>query len=203
MAIWVYPAKAALLPPANVVVSENWDETKAALADGKKVVFFPNSANVTQSMTGKFLPVFWSPVWFPTQKPNTMGLLCDPQHPLFAQFPTEMHSDWQWYELMQHSRLFMLDNTPADFRPMVQVVDNFARNHKLGAIFEGRAGNGQLLVCGFDLPHQSNDPAARQLLSSLYAYVASEKFEPENHLSDAVLENLFTNTSTNSPGLKP
>ena len=46
----------------------------------------------------------------------------------------------------------MLDDTPADYRPTVQVIDNFARNHKLGVVFEGRVGKGQLLVCGFDLP---------------------------------------------------
>ena len=26
----------------------------------------------------------------------------------------------------------ILDDTPAEFRPIVQVIDNFARNHKLG-----------------------------------------------------------------------
>jgi len=189
--IWVYPAKAAPQPPADVTVSGNWDEAKAALAQGKKVVFFPQATNQTQTMPGKFLPVFWSPVWFPTQKPNTMGLLCDPRHPLFAQFPTEMHSNWQWFDLMQHSLLFILDGTPADYRPLVQVIDNFARNHKLGVVFEGRVGNGQLLVSGFDLPRLTDVPAARQLLSSLYDYVASAKFKPATPLDAATLEKLF------------
>ena len=142
-------------------------------------------------MRGQFLPVFWSPVWFPNQKPNTMGLLCDPQHPLLAQFPTELHSNWQWYELMQRSRLFILDDTPADYRPLVQVIDNFARNHKLGVVFEGRVGRGQLLVCGFDLPHMTKDPAARQLLASLYAYAGSAAFEPTCEMNTAFLEKCF------------
>ena len=102
--------------------------------------------------------MFWSPVWFPNQQPNTMGILCDPQHPLLARFPTEFHSNWQWYDLMQHSRLFILDQTPADYRPLIQVIDNFARNHKLGLVFEGRAGRGQLLVCGLDLPNMTKTP---------------------------------------------
>jgi hypothetical protein len=196
--IWVYPAKTSVpRPPADVVVSEKWDEARAALVAGKKVVFFPSANNSTQAMPGKFLPVFWSPVWFPSQKPNTMGLLCDPQHPLFAQFPTEFYGNWQWYELMQHSRLFILDDTPADYRPLVQVIDNFARNHKLGAMFEGRAGNGRLLVCGFDLPHLKNDPAAQQLLASLYAYVGSAKFQPATPLDISRLENLFAPKFTN------
>ncbi|MHB8520381.1 MAG: discoidin domain-containing protein [Limisphaerales bacterium] len=196
--IWVYPAKVAPHPPADVVVSEKWEEAKTALAAGKKVVFFPRATNPARSMRGSFLPVFWSPVWFPRQKPNTMGLLSDPQHPLFAQFPTGFHSNWEWYELMQHSRLFIIDDTPADYRPLVQVIDNFARNHKLGVMFETRVGDGRLLVSGFDLPHMTNDPAARQLLSSLYAYVGSAKFKPAQTLGAGRLEELFVPQFTNN-----
>jgi hypothetical protein len=189
--IWVYPANVAPKPPADVVACEKWEPAKAALAEGKKVVFFAPSGNTPQSMSGRFLPVFWSPVWFPSQKPNTMGLLCDPAHPLFGQFPTDFHSDWQWYELMQRSRIFILDDTPPAYRPVLQVIDNFARNHKLGVVFEGRAGRGQLLACGFDLPAMTNDPAARELLASLYAYVGSTAFKPTQEFSDDLLENLF------------
>jgi hypothetical protein len=191
--IWVYPATvAAPQPPADVVVCDKWESAMAALAAGKKVVFFTFAANRRHSLGGSYLPVFWSPVWFPGQQPNTMGLLCDPQHPLLAQFPSEFHSNWQWCELMQRSRLFILDETPAAYRPLVQVIDNFARNHKLGLIFEGRAGaGGRLLVCGLDLPNMARDPAARQLLASLYAYVGSAAFAPQQQLSADVLETLF------------
>ena len=143
-------------------------------------------------MRGRFLPVFWSPVWFPSQKPNTMGLLCDPAHPLFAQFPTEFHSDWQWYELMQHSRaVHPRRHAGRVSARSLQVIDNFARNHKLGVVFEGRVGRGQLLVCGFDLPAMTKDPAARQLLASLYAYVGSAAFKPTQEFSGDLLEKLF------------
>ena len=98
---------------------------------------------------------------------------------------------------MQHSQLFILDDAPADFRPLVQVMDNFARNHRLGVIFEGRVGNGQLLVCGFDLPHLTNAPAAQQFLSSLYAYVGSAKFKPATPLDMGLLENFFMPKFTN------
>jgi len=189
--IWVYPAAPAPAPAADVLFCSEWSDAKAALAAGKKVVFFPTASDMAHSFVGKFLPTFWSPVWFPTQKPNTMGLLCDPQQPLLAQFPTEMHSNWQWYDLMQRSRLFVLDETPADYRPLVQVIDNFARNHKLGVVFEGRVGRGQLLVCGFDLPGLTNSPAARQLSASLNAYVGSAKFKPTQELGVDFLEKLF------------
>lgn len=189
--IWVYPAKIANQPPPGVTVCSQWADARTALVAGKKVVLFPRYANARESLRGQFLPVFWSPVWFPTQKPNTMGLLCDPRHPLFAQFPTESYTGWQWYDLMEHAREFILDSTASDDRPLVQVMDNFARNHKLGIIFEGRVGDGKLLVSGFDLPRLANDPAARQLLASLYAYVSSANFDPKTQLDPAWLQDLF------------
>lgn len=189
--IWVYPANNEAHLPANVVACKKWEDAKAALKEGKKVVFFANDSKSKQSLLGSFLPVFWSPVWFPNQKPNTMGLLCDPTHPLFAQFPTSFHSDWQWYELMQKSRLFILDETPSTYLPTLQIIDNFQRNHKLGIVFEGQVGDGQLLVCGFDLPGMPNDPAASQLLTSLYAYVGSTTFKPDQKLSYEFLDKLF------------
>ena len=195
--IWVYAPNVTPKPPPDVVVCEKWEPAKAALAEGKKVIFFPQAANAGSSLRGAFLPVFWSPVWFPTQKPNTMGLLCDPTHPLFARFPTDFHSDWQWYELMQRSRLFILDDTPPAYRPVLQVIDNFARNHKLGVVFEGRVGRGELLVCGLELPAMTQDPAARQLLASLYAYADSAAFKPTEELSDGLLEGLFVPKFTN------
>lgn len=190
--IWVYPEKNAVpAPPGDVVVASKWDEAKAALAADRKVVFLAAAANGPGSMSGRFLPVFWSPVWFPTQKPNTMGLLCDPRHPLLAPFPTESHSNWQWHGLMQSSRLFVLDDLPGAYRPIVQVIDNFARNHKLGLIFEGRVGRGRLLACGIDLPGLSADPAARQLWAGLQAYVGSAAFAPQTELALDRLERLF------------
>jgi len=200
--IWIYPPNAAPQPPADVAVCKNWDDAKSALAVGKKVVFFPSSANPTQSLRGSFLPVFWSPVWFPSQKPNTMGILCDPKHPLFSRFPTGMNSDWQWYDLMQHSHVFVLNDTPSDYRPLVQVIDNFARNDKLGVVFEGRVGPGQLLVCGLNVADAANDPAVQQWLVTLYAYVSSAKFDPVAELNPNLLQKLFVANQPLAPGAK-
>ena len=190
--IWVYPAKVANAWPAGVAVCAQWPEARAALEAGRTVAFLPEKMNFAQSMPGKFLPVFWSPVWFPKQIPNTLGILCDPAHPALAGFPTEIHSNWQWYDLLQNSRALNLEETPADFRPIVQVIDNFARNHKMGNLFEARAGKGKLLACTMDLrSNMERRPAARQMLKSLQDYVASEKFRPGLELPLATLDKLF------------
>ncbi len=190
--IWVYPPKVNIEPPKGLIVSKAWnEEIKSVLAQGGRVLLFA-TARSSQSLPGRFLPVFWSPVWFPTQKPNTMGILCDPKHPALADFPTDFYSNWQWYELLDHSRSMILDDTPADFRPIVQVIDNFARNHKLGVIFEARVGTGRLLVCGVDLPGMvTKQPAARQLLASLQRYAGSAAFQPRSELPVVTLDKLF------------
>jgi hypothetical protein len=189
--IWVYPPKSVLAPPAGVTVAREWDEAAAALATGRKVVLFPRQVKPSASLPGGFLPVFWSPVWFPG--PTTMGILCDPQHPALARFPTDFYSNWQWWNLLQHGRTVVLDDTPASFRPIVEVIDHLARNHKAGNLFEARVGPGRLLVCSMDLPRTAEeDPAARQLLRSLYAYAASPAFEPPQELDGKLLAGLFS-----------
>jgi hypothetical protein len=186
--IWVYPADAEVTPPADVVVASKWRVASAALEAGKKVLLIPSDVSPSMSRPGKFLPVFWSSVWFPNRQPSTMGILCDPKHPALAQFPTEFYSNWQWYDLIQNSRTMILDDTPAAFRPIVQVIDTFERNGKLGNLFEARIGKGRLLVCTINL---ENSPAAKQLLRSLYAYLSSPSFNPTQDLDPALLEKMF------------
>ncbi len=197
--IWVYPPARTADATVNVVTSSAWDDpAKSALASGKTVVLFPQKTNRERSLRGSFLPVFWSPVWFPSQQPNANGILCDPHHPVFAQFPTDSHSNWQWWELLNNSRTLILDDTPADFRPIVQVIDNFARNHKLGNLFEARVGSGKLLVCTIDLPRIADQqPAANQLLKSLFAYAGSPSFQPAHRLEEVALDRLFASKSSN------
>jgi hypothetical protein len=194
--IWVYPTGPAPQPPKDVVVATAWNaETKAALAAGKNVLLLAGE-KTGQSLPGSFLPVFWSPVWFPSQVPNTSGMLCDPKHPLFAAFPTEFHTNWQWYDLLNRSRAMNLDGTPHGFHPVVQIIDNFARNHKLAAVFETRVGQGRLLVCTIDVSSDmANRPAARQFARSLYAYMASDAFKPAEDLGVAVLDKLLTDAA--------
>ncbi|WP_051291143.1 discoidin domain-containing protein [Pedobacter glucosidilyticus] len=190
--IWVYPTKVVTEAPSTVTVCNRWDVAKKMLESGKKVVFFTHHTYTKSSMPGRFLPVFWSPIWFPTQRPNTMGLLCNPDEPFFAKFPTENQSNWQWFNLMENARFFNLDSTPAAYRPIIQVIDNFKRNHKLGVVFEATVGKGKLLVCGFDPTAAPEDAACRQFLSNLYDYAGSDKFEPTQELNLEILDKLFT-----------
>jgi len=123
--------------------------------------------------------------------PGTQGFLCSPETPALSRFPTEFHSNWQWWHLVKNSRPIILDETPASYRPTLHVIDNFARNHKLGLIFETRFSKGKLLVCAIDLPDLQDRPEARQLLHSLLQYAASEEFAPEVELDNELLKKLL------------
>lgn len=192
--IWVYPAKVEAQAAPGLVVARTWNATaQAALASGKTVLLFPSNLASDRTLKGSFEPVFWSPIWFHSD-PATMGILVNPDHPLFAHFPTGLYSDWQWLSLIEGSRSVILDETPLAYRPLVQVIDNFARNHRLGTVFEARVGAGHLLVCTLCLNQDAPDkqtPEQRQFLHSLYSYASSATFAPKQNLSIAVLNRLF------------
>ncbi|MEI6809413.1 MAG: hypothetical protein WCN95_11890 [bacterium] len=190
--IWVYPAIVDTTPLAGVHVARAWDESAlAVLTAGGKVLLLPQHSDLKNSIKGSFQCDFWCwPMFKRTAErekievaPGTLGVLCDPEHPALAKFPTEFHSNWQWWHLVKQSRPVILDSTPADYRPIVQVIDNFARNHKLGLLFEARVSGGNLLVCTIDLLNHQDKPEARQFLASILAYMASADFRPAMELS--------------------
>ncbi|MBI4891954.1 MAG: glycoside hydrolase family 2 [Acidobacteria bacterium] len=190
--IWVYPA-AQPADPAGVLITTTYDETaKQTLAQGGKVLLTLPAGKQTQStMPMQFLPVFWSLTWFPKQ-PGHLGIFCDPSHPALAQFPTAPGSDFQWYDVTQNSAAFILDDTPAAFRPIVQVIDDYHRNHKLGAVLETKVGPGKLLLTSLDLAtNLETRPAASQLRRSLLHYMSTRAFNPKDTLPERDLQKLL------------
>jgi len=191
--LWVYPQTIDTSVPPSIHLAETFDDAaKAALAAGEKVLLlWPSGMPATNGINTHFMPSFWSISLFPDQ-PGTLSILCDPCHPALASFPTESHTNWQWWELMSSVPAFDLDNTDAAYRPIVHFIDDFHRNNKLGTIFEATVGPGKLLVCGFDLLSDlSNRPAARQLRHSLIDYMQSVQFAPDTAMSEALLDNIL------------
>ncbi|MCB1128121.1 MAG: beta-galactosidase, partial [Verrucomicrobiae bacterium] len=194
--IWVYPTAVETTPPPGVLVTDHLGkETQQHLRGGGRVLLFPRQAVLTHCVKGAFQTDFWCWPMFARgaqqrgiePAPGTLGFLCDPAHPALAEFPTEFHSNWQWWQLVKHSRPIILDASPADYRPIIHVIDNFARNHKLGLLFETRVGPGRLLVCASDLPGLQEHPESRQLMHSLLRYVDSTAFAPTSELDATLL----------------
>lgn len=185
--IWVYP-DVTMSVDKQLVVTADIDEATKALRKGKKVLFSPQTATV-RGLEGKFLPVFWSPVHFPKQA-GTMGLLCDPRHPALSDFPTDAHSDWQWWRLVKRSRVLVLDSI-APVTPIVESVDNFVNNRRLAQVFEAKVGKGSLLFSSIDLLTDGQLPELRQLRYSLMRYMMGSEFHPANSISEDDLRSLL------------
>jgi hypothetical protein len=198
--VWVFPKEVDNTVPEGILVTRDYAAaaTREHLAEGGKVLYFPDPGKLPHSVAGQFQTEFWSPMFAESARrrkiaepPGTLGLLCDPAAPALARFPTEFHSNWQWWNLVKNSRPVIFDGAPADFRPTVQVIDNFARNHKLGLIAETKVGRGSMLICSIDLPGHQDKPEARQLLHSLLRYLESPDFAPRNELKAELLDELF------------
>ncbi len=130
--------------------------------------------------------------WTNGQKPHTLGILCDPEHPALSDFPTEYHSNWQWWDAMSHSNAIILDDFSPDLKPVVRIIDDWFNNHRTALIFEAKVGKGKLLVSGVDL-HTNLDERleAQQLLYSLKKYMVNDTFDPEVTLQSNDLKDLF------------
>jgi len=186
--IWVYPAKQELNTEDILITTDSFEAIKA-LGEGKKVLFSPKIAEIN-GLEGKFVQVFWSPVHFPNQ-PGTMGLLMNPNHPAFANFPTEMHTNWQWWDLCKKSKTICVDSIKGA-TPIVENVDNFMKNRKLCSVFEAKVGQGKLIFSTMDLTtDMENRFIAKQLCYSLIEYMKSVKFNPVSSMTNQELTSLL------------
>jgi len=197
--IWIYPDEVDT-SAGSVLISRKYDDaTRNALSAGKSVLLMPGPNDINNSLPGMFASDFWNYGMFKKLAeerkvpvaPGTLGILCDPNHPALAEFPTEFHSNWQWFNLLQNSRTMILDAMPAGYRPIVQVIDNCERAKKLGDVFEVKIGKGKLLVCSINLPAIQDKPEARQLLHSLLRYMNSSHFEPKTAIDEATLSHIL------------
>jgi hypothetical protein len=186
--IWVYPSNKKI-EVGDVIITSNKEEVLTALAKGSKVLYSPKKEDIN-GLEGKFVQVFWSPVHFPNQ-PGTMGLLINPKHPAFKYFPTEMNTNWQWWDLCKNSKTICIDSISGAI-PIVENVDNFMKNRRLCSVFEAKVGNGQLIFSSMDLLTDTEKrPVAKQLLFSLVEYMKSERFDPISKVSESEIESLI------------
>lgn len=193
--IWVYPQTLPSID-SDILYTRSFSEAEKALKQGRKVLLNPQVEDIN-GLEGKFVQVFWSPVHFPNQ-PGTMGILCDPSHPSLAYFPTQMHSNWQWWDICKSAKTMELDSLKEHMQPIVRMVDNFYKNRNLGLIFEAQTEKGKLLICSSDLDKKlESRPVARQLRYSLLKYMSSDAFNPAEVISfERIKKNLSNSRRT-------
>jgi hypothetical protein len=181
--IFVYPAN---LPATDskVLVTQKLDSKAIeTLKNGGKVLLTLKKGMLKDNKGGDiavgFSSIFWNTAWTHGQPPVTLGILCDPKHPAFKEFPTQSYSNWQWWDAMSHSNAIRLDSVAKGQQTILRVIDDWVTARPLALIFECKVGKGKLIVSGIDLlTDQEKRPEARQLLYSLKSYMNKESFSP-------------------------
>lgn len=191
--IWVYPAL------------ENVSEGKVYVTDSldaKALDILQSGGNVLITAAGKisygkeieqhFTPVFWNTSWFKMRPPHTTGILVNPYHPLFRQFPTDYHSDLQWWELLNRAQVMQFTDFPTGFQPLVQSIDTWFISRKAGMLFEAKVLNGKLMMTSMDLSTDLDERiVARQMRKAILDYMNSDSFRPQYEVSPGQINGLF------------
>lgn len=199
--VWIYPAEITGRMPEDILISHKVNAAVySKLREGGKVLLQPDFADVKDvTVGGLFTTDYWNWRMFKgisesigkPVSPGTMGYLINTSHPLFRDFPTDFHSDWQWWVIAKNSRPLILDNTSASYKPVIQVIDNIERNHKLGILMEFNVGKGKLLICMTDLNKIRSKPEGRQYFNSIIRYMSSDSFNPAATITEQEADRLF------------
>ncbi len=201
--IWIYPRQTTLSPAAKgTIITSNINDALASLRRGKDVLLMPSSADVdSATVSGLFTTDYWNYRMFRTicenngkpVSPGTLGLLVDDKHPALSLFPTESHTNWQWFTVAKKGYPLVLDLlNDIDYRPIVQVIDNVERNHRLGLLMEFKVDNGRLMLLMADPEDLAAQPEGRQLLVSVLQYMGSDQFSPGTQLAPDFVRRLLT-----------
>jgi hypothetical protein len=191
--VWVFADCLDTTAPDDVLITETLDGfALRQLGSGGKVLFMPRAETVNTTCQLGFSSVFWNTAWTQDQPPHTLGLLCDPEHPAFSAFPTEYHSNWQWWELVHGAAAMPLDHLPPALRPLVQPIDTWFENRRLGLLFEARVNSGKLMVCSMNLRTGLDSRlVARQMRHSLLRYMSLDAFQPQVEVDLQIIQALI------------
>jgi len=192
---WVYPAKQES-PLGKVIVTHSLNQDIIKQLDNGKSILLLASGKVRNDKGANiavgFSSVFWNTAWTAGQAPHTLGILCNPENPVFQEFPTEFHSNWQWWDLMSHCQAMVIDSFPSELAPLIQPIDTWFENRRLALLFESRVGEGKLMVCSIDLDTDlPQRPVANQMKYSILKYMNSAAFNPEQELEAEQVQSLF------------
>lgn len=190
--IWVYPRNKSLMQSTDQVLYTTVydDAAQKQLAAGKTVVLCPMPNNI-KGRKSIFHNHFWNPIMF-AWPPMTIGCLIHQEEPVFKDFTTSYHTDWQWWDILNNAKVIEMQDTPGQLRPFIQVIDSYDNNQKLGIGFEAKVKGGKLLVLAVDTQKDMDKrPATQQLLRSIDNYVKSDKFAPKVAVEESFIQSFL------------
>lgn len=172
--LWLYPKNEISVTDSGIYTADDEvlfansaRQAKELISKGKKAMVITGGENSTENA---YCADFWNYHMFriiseSMNKPvaaGTMGLLIDNGDKLLSDFPCEKYTTPQWYEAVTHSRADILDDCP-DIIPVVQVVDNNERCHRLGMLYRKDG----ILHCSIRLSEAADAPEIKQLAKSI------------------------------------
>lgn len=174
--------------PGVRIATELTDQVLQEAAAGAKIYLEPKPVpeNMPGSIGGRFSTNFWSIGTFPEQE-GGMGMVIDAAHPALNGFPTETHSNWQWWQMASGRPMIL----PPHIRPILTVPDSWSRMRHMGLLFEAGFGKGSLLISGMGLLHHQDLPEVTALLHSLLSYLEEMEGIPEQKISEEELYSIF------------
>lgn len=192
---WVYPETVDFTSEETVYQTDTLDNKAREILEkgGKVLIKAGKKVAYGKEVVQYFTPVFWNTSWFKMRPPHTTGILLNPHHPLFREFPTEYHSNLQWWELLNRAPVMQFTDFGKDFQPLVQSIDTWFISRKIGVLFEANVLNGKLIMTTLDLDSAPEKRiVARQLKKSILDYMNSDNFHPEQKVEIQQVQELFT-----------
>lgn len=191
---WVYPATVEIVG-GDIYTTDTLDAKALQILQegGNVLITAAGKVSYGKEVVQQFTPVFWNTSWFKMRPPHTTGILVNPKHPLFRHFPTEYHSNLQWWELLNRAKVMQFTNFPAAFQPTIQSIDTWFINRKIGMLFEANVLNGKVIMTSMDI---TTDPdqriVARQMHKAILDYMNSDQFRPQFTVTPQQISDLFT-----------
>lgn len=185
--IWVY-RKTTPVCPENVYETRAFDvKTREILQNGGRVYLSPDAdkERLPNSIKTQFTTDFWSVGTFADQE-GGMGQLIDTEHPIFKEFPTDFHTDWQWW-IMATKRAVIL---PHPMKTIITEMDSYAFLRPMAQLIEFRCLKGKVLLSTMELHKSQQYPEVRALQASIYTYLSGENFEPAEEITEEELSML-------------
>jgi len=199
--LWVFPDEKVQKIPNSIVLAHEWNKTvEKKLMQGKTVLLLPQIGSLKGNLPICFSNYYWTSFGLGDEQgqSSAAGVLIDNANPVFSNFPTEKHINWQWWDILTRCQPMILDSYknpnpfPKNLKPLVQPIDTWKINRKLALVMEGKVGKGKLMVCSIDIETDlEKRPATKQFRKGLMEYILSDVFKPQTVITVEMIKELF------------
>ncbi|MBK0384065.1 hypothetical protein I5M32_13935 [Pedobacter sp. SD-b] len=197
--IWVFPDVKVKEIPKNITVAKQWNADVAEkLKKGGTVLLLPAQEDLKGKLPICFTNYYWTSFGENAGQSSAAGILIDTKYPVFKNFPTEDHVNWQWWDLLTYAHPIILDSYdsvnpfPKSYKAPIQPIDTWKINRKLALLSELKVGKGKLMICAIDLETDLDKrPVTKTFRNNLLNYIASKEFNPQTEVSISTIQELF------------